>query len=178
MLWDLAGNDSYESSNFSQGVGYFFGNGLKMDLSGNDTHTAARYGMGSSAHFGIGEFIEMAGDDVYDSTGPTYNAGCAWDQSLAIFLEGAGDDVYNLTRSAGPGRGDINSFGFAAELGGSDTYNLNGMPAGFSRGGVSAFFDLAGPDRFVIGGEAKEWVGETLEVNPEGSLTYLVPSED
>ncbi len=46
LLLDLAGNDTYDSANFSQGIGYFFGIGSKLDLDGTDTHSAARYGHG------------------------------------------------------------------------------------------------------------------------------------
>ena len=42
IVIDHEGKDRYESSNFSQGCGYYFGTGLKLDLAGNDTHNAAR----------------------------------------------------------------------------------------------------------------------------------------
>jgi hypothetical protein len=33
---DIAGDDRYASSNFSQACGYFFGTGVVLDLTGND----------------------------------------------------------------------------------------------------------------------------------------------
>lgn len=86
LVIDLAGNDRYDSSNFSQACGYFFGVGLKLDLAGDDVHGAARYGHAAGAHFGMGLFIDYAGNDTYTSSGPTYNAGCAWDHSVFLWM--------------------------------------------------------------------------------------------
>ena len=70
LLLDIEGQDHYDSANFSQGQGYFFGAGMKLDLDGDDEHQAARYGHGASAHFGVGLFIDRHGDDRYGSSGP------------------------------------------------------------------------------------------------------------
>src|SRR5262249_39722819 len=82
VVIDLAGDDRYDSSNFSQACGYFFGVGLKLDLAGNDVHGAARYGIASGAHYGVGLFIDYGGKDTYASTGPVYTGACAWDHSV------------------------------------------------------------------------------------------------
>ena len=73
LLLDIAGHDRYQSANFSQGHGYFFGVGLLLDLDGDDEYQAARYGHGSSAHYGVALFNDRHGDDRYGSTGPFYN---------------------------------------------------------------------------------------------------------
>jgi len=154
MLLDLAGNDKYTSSNFSQGCGYYFGVGLKRDLAGDDEHGAARYGHASAAHFGVGLFVDDRGRDVYASTGPTYNAGCAWDHSVCLFVEAGEDaDTYRFTRSAGPGRADIHSWGAFADLGGGDRYVLKRNVGQASRGGLAVFYDHAGTDTYDLGGK-------------------------
>jgi hypothetical protein len=122
MILDLKGKDRYESSNFSQACGYFFGVGLKMDFAGDDEHRAARYGHASGAHFGMGLFADYAGNDTYSTTGPTYNGACAWDHSVFLFVDAAGDDVYDTRGSSGVGRADIGSWAVFADLGGKDRY--------------------------------------------------------
>ncbi len=153
VVADASGDDLYESSNFSLGCGYFFGIGVFADFKGNDHYIAARYGNGSGAHYAEGLFIDYEGNDTYDSTGPTYNCGCSWDKSVFLFIDGAGNDTYNLQKSAGPGRGDIGSWGAAADLEGDDIYNLTMMPGTNSSNGMASFFDGAGNDRYNIPGQ-------------------------
>lgn len=150
LVVDGAGNDRYTSSNFSQGAGYFFGAGLNMDLGGNDVHQAARYGHGSAAHAGVGLFVEQNGHDRYISTGPVFNAGTAWDRSVALCIDvGMGDDLYDFSQSDGLGRAVGQSWSLFVDEGGSDHYRA---PRGFgmaSQHSVSAFFDLQGVDQFL-----------------------------
>ncbi|HKB35618.1 MAG TPA: hypothetical protein VKD72_04135 [Gemmataceae bacterium] len=148
MVLDLSGNDTYDSSNFSQACGYFFGVGLKLDLSGDDRHTAARYGHASGAHFGMGLFIDYAGRDIYDSPGPTYNGGCAWDHSVFLCVDAGGDDRYLLKRTSGLGRGDIGGWGVFADLGGKDRYVCPGGVGRASQKGLGVFYDAAGDDDY------------------------------
>lgn len=148
MLLDLAGKDQYQSSNFSQGCGYFFGVGLKMDLGGDDSHGAARYGHASGAHYAMGLFLDYAGKDLYTSSGPTYNCGCSWDHNPFLFIDAAGDDVYDLSKSAGPARGDIGAWGIAVDWAGVDIYHTTNMPGGASKSGLSVFYDRAEIDAY------------------------------
>jgi hypothetical protein len=150
IVLDLAGDDSYDSSNFSQACGYFFGVGLKMDLAGNDRHRAARYGCSSGAHYGMGLFVDYEGKDTYQSTGPTYNGACAWDYSVFLAVEAAGDDTYQLERSRGPARADISSWSVFAEMGGDDDYQLREGLGITTRTSLSAFFDHAGCDTYQV----------------------------
>ncbi|MBN2491522.1 MAG: hypothetical protein JXQ29_11795 [Planctomycetes bacterium] len=155
MILDVAGDDRYRSSNFSQGCGYYFGAGLKLDLQGKDSHGAARYGHASGAHFGLGLFVDYAGVDEYGSTGPTYNGGCAWDHSVFLCLDaGTEGDTYVLDRSAGLGRADIGSWGVFADLGGPDRYVLKQRPGRASQKGVAVFYDRAGEDTYEFAGAA------------------------
>jgi hypothetical protein len=154
IVLDVAGNDRYASSNFSQGCGYYFGAGLKLDLAGDDVHGAARYGHAAGAHFGLGLFVDYAGKDEYGSTGPTYNGGCAWDKSVFLCIDaGAEGDRYRLDRSAGLGRADIGSWGVFADLGGADHYLLRHRPGRASRTGVGVFYDREGKDTYELQGK-------------------------
>ncbi len=108
IMIDGGGGDRYQSANFSQGSGYFFGAGIKLDLGGDDQHAGARYGLGTAAHFGVGLFIDFRGRDHYSSSGPTYNGGSAWDRSVTIFIDGGQQpDVYD---SFGLSRADHGSW--------------------------------------------------------------------
>jgi hypothetical protein len=157
VVIDLGGDDRYDSSNFSQGCGYFFGVGLKLDLAGDDEHGAARYGHAAGAHFGMGLFIDYAGRDAYTSAGPTYNCGCAWDRSAFLFIEGAGDDTYRLGRSSGLGRADINSWAAFVEMGGEDRYVAPSGLGRTSRNALAVFCDLAGNDDYTATGKAGDF---------------------
>ncbi len=173
MLIDVAGCDAYDSSNFSQGCGYFFGVGLKLDLAGDDTHGAARYGHAAGAHYGMGLFVDDAGCDRYTSTGPTYNCGCAWDHSVFLFVDaGSGPDVYDLGRSAGPARADIKAWGVAVDMAGDDRYVVPRGVGRASRGGLAAFLDAGGTDVYERGSTREDKSlgdGQTLP-QPEGGL--------
>ncbi len=149
ILLDVEGRDHYDSANFSQGHGYFFGAGVMMDLDGNDDYHAARYGLGSSAHHGVSVFIDRRGDDRYGSTGPFYNAGAAWDHGVSVAVDGDnGNDRYDFTDSTGLGAADYSGFGFFIDEGGNDVYHAK---LGFGRAseqGLAGFFDFGGKDRY------------------------------
>lgn len=150
MLLDADGDDQYQSGNFSQGSGYYFGCGLKIDLRGNDKHHAARYGQASGAHFAMGVFVDGDGQDHYRSTGPTYNGGCAWDHSVFFCVDqGQSDDVYDFTLAEGLGRGQIHSLGAFGDFGGNDQYISNKQPPAFTdEHSVAVFFDGGGQDDY------------------------------
>lgn len=149
MLLDVAGDDFYESSNFSVGCGYYFGAGLKLDLAGSDTYRTARYANGSGAHQAMGLAIDYAGADLYTSTGPTYHGGCSWDRSAFMCIDaGDGDDRYELQRSPGLGIADHGSWGIFADLGGNDTYAPAGGMGRASGGSLAVFYDHAGDDDY------------------------------
>jgi hypothetical protein len=144
LVIDLRGKDRYESSNFSQACGYFFGVGLKMDLAGDDEHIGARYGLAAGAHFGMGLLADYAGNDRHTATGPVYTGACAWDHSVFMVLDAEGDDVYDFKRSSGPCRGDIGSWSVFADLRGKDRYLTPSGLARTSGGGLAIFLDAGG----------------------------------
>lgn len=151
LLLDIKGQDHYDSANFSQGQGYFFGAGIKMDLEGDDAHQAARYGHGASAHFGVGLFIDDQGDDRYGSSGPFYNGGVAWDSSVSLMIDaGKGRDTYAFDRSTGLGRADYAGWGLFIDEGGADQYQTTSGFGDSSEKSVAGFFDLEGKDTYTL----------------------------
>ena len=151
LLLDIDGHDRYQSANFSQGHGYFFGAGLLLDLDGDDEYHAARYGHGSSAHYGVALFNDRHGEDRYGSTGPFYNGGVAWDHGVSLMLEsGTGKDRYGFEQSTGLGGADYYGWGLFIEEGGNDQYKAKSGFGRSSEQGLGAFFDLNGKDDFVL----------------------------
>jgi hypothetical protein len=150
LLLDIAGNDHYQSDNFSQGMGYFFGMGAKLDLDGDDVHLAARYGHGTAAHFGLGLFLDRHGNDRYESTGPFYNGAAAWDSSVALMVDaGSGNDQYLFALSTGLGIADQGAWAAGIDEGGADRY-LVGQGLGWALNkSLATFIDLAGQDNYA-----------------------------
>ena len=151
LLLDIEGHDHYQSANFSQGLGYFFGTGLKLDLDGDDDHQAARYGHGASAHFGAALFIDRHGEDHYGSSGPFYNGGVAWDNSVSLMVDGGnGRDTYTFEHSTGLGQADYSSWGMFIEEGGADRYQAKSGFGSASEKSLAGFFDLNGKDSYSL----------------------------
>ncbi|WP_447597918.1 hypothetical protein [Nitrospira sp. Nam80] len=152
LLLDVAGNDRYQSDNFSQGLGYFFGLGVMMDLDGDDIYTAARYGHGAAAHYGLGFFLDRHGNDRYESSGPFYNGAAAWDKSAALMIDaGTGNDQYLLALSTGLGIADHGAWTLCIDEGGADRY-LVGQGHGWGLNkSLAGFIDLGGHDTYLTG---------------------------
>ena len=149
LLLDMGGSDYYRSSNFSQGMGYFWGVGTFLDLDGNDEYQAARYGQGASAHYGVGILLDYHGNDQYRSTGPYYNMGVSWDHGVSLAVDaGTGDDRYTFDASTGLGRANHMGWAIFVDEGGDDRYTIQ---SGFGEGsekGLAGFFDLGGNDTY------------------------------
>ena len=155
LLLDIDGNDRYQSANFSQGHGYFFGTGLFLDLDGNDEYLGARYGHGSSAHYGVGLFTDRHGADRYGSTGPFYNGGVAWDHGVSLMIDaGLEADRYDLSSTTGLGKADYSGWGLFIDEGGDDQYHVKEGFGHSSEQGFGGFFDLKGQDTYDASSEA------------------------
>jgi hypothetical protein len=169
VVLDQGGNDRYTSSNFSQGVGYYFSAGIKMDERGNDVHEAARYGHGAAAYFGVGLFVDYSGADRYGSTGPSYNGSAAWDRSVALAVDaGTGDDIYDFRRSTGLGIADRQAWSLFVDAGGQDRYQVPNGLGDARHGSVSRFFDLGGEDRYETAMPVRQ--GAVLRRDEPGGL--------
>ena len=151
LLLDVEGHDRYQSANFSQGHGYFFGAGVLLDLDGDDEYQAARYGHGSSAHYGVALMNDRHGEDRYGSTGPFYNGGVAWDHGVSLMLEsGNGKDQYGFEQSTGLGGADYSGWGLFIDEGGADRYSAKSGFGHTSEQGFGGFFDLNGKDTYNL----------------------------
>ena len=148
MLLEKTGDSCYDGSNFALGCGYFFGLGLVSDQYGDDRHQAARYGMAAGAHYGVGLFLDHSGNDHYQSSGPTYNCGAAWDRTVALFIDAGGNDHYDLTRSAGLGISQHFSWATAADMHGSDTYQLSSGLGASGAASPALFIDAEPANQF------------------------------
>jgi hypothetical protein len=172
-LVDLAGDDVYRADNFSQGCGYYYGQGLKLDLSGHDDHGASRYGQGVGVHYGMGAFFDYAGDDRYGSNGPIQNAGGGFDHGIGLFVDaGPEGDAYELADSEALGRAGFGSVAVAADLGGDDVYATKGHPGRATEGGAAVFLDAGGDDDYAAAGGAED--GAT-RADGAGGLLVDVP---
>ena len=172
LLLDVEGNDRYRSANFSQGHGYFFGAGAFLDLSGNDEYVAARYGHGSSAHYGVGLFSDRQGADYYESTGPFYNGGVAWDHGMSMMIDaGTEPDRYVFLSSNGLGKADYSGWGLFIDEGGSDSYQTRDGYGLSSQHGIGGFFDLKGIDTYKLDPSMAE-----ADLRPADGKVFLYPS--
>ena len=170
IIIDVAGDDKYNSSNFSQACGYFFGSGLKLDLAGNDIHSGARYSFASIPHEALGLFIDYTGSDKYTSTGPTWTCGCGWDFSIALCIDADGDDEYDLAKADGPAISYPTSWGVFADLNGNDKYNLRsiGLAGQDKSPAIAVAYDGGGKDEYEVArpvGSGKYEDGATI---PDG----------
>jgi len=172
LLLDVEGNDRYRSANFSQGHGYFFGAGAFLDLSGNDEYVAARYGHGSSAHYGVGLFSDRQGADYYESTGPFYNGGVAWDHGMSMMIDaGTEPDRYVFLSSNGLGKADYSGWGLFIDEGGNDSYQTRDGYGLASQHGIGGFFDLKGIDTYKLDPSMAE-----ADLRPADGKVFLYPS--
>ncbi len=172
ILIDIAGHDHYDSANFSQGHGYFFGVGMKLDLNGNDAHQAARYGHGASAHYGTALFIDWDGDDRYESTGPFYNGGVAWDNSVSLMIDGGkGRDAYAFEHSTGLGRADYMGWAVFIDEGGADFYHSQSGFGDTSEQSLAGFFDLNGKDTYTLPSDYAPSAGQ----RPQNGIVFVYP---
>lgn len=138
-LIDLAGNDIYESANWSLGCGYWYGMGFVWDGSGDDVYRSANWTQASGAHFCIGALIDEGGNDQHLVTDQGAGIGFGHDFTIALLLNRGGDDLYKI-------RGD--GLGYAINM--SQVF----------------FFDTEGKDRYVTGGKHNYGQNNYEQYNP------------
>lgn len=167
-LVDLAGDDVYDSGNWSAGAGYWYGMGFLYDKSGNDHYRATTFSLASGAHFCVGAILDDGGNDIYEGRGDARTSmGFGHDFTIAILFDRSGNDTYRLP-SDGLGTAINTSQAFFVDGGGSDTYVLdagkNGLgstnfnPASWPPAleanyqgratQIGLFLDLGGQDRY------------------------------
>ncbi|MGA2297313.1 MAG: hypothetical protein ABSG15_07190, partial [FCB group bacterium] len=92
-LIDLAGDDTYESGNWSQGCGYWYGMGFLYDGGGNDKYKSTTWSMACGAHFCISGLFDEGGDDEYTMwENQSVGMGFGHDFTITIFFDRSGND--------------------------------------------------------------------------------------
>jgi len=127
MLLDLAGDDSYHASVWSQGAGYWWGVGVLEDREGDDRYRNAWYSLGSAAHFSVGHAVDLSGSDQYNLDNPSaigQYMGSARDGSIGIFIDGDGNDRA-VVRNRSGGCADLGSIGIFWSRRGNDRYTVD-----------------------------------------------------
>jgi len=125
LLVDDEGSDRYESGEFSQGGGYFFGLGVLADKSGRDLYRGDRYAQGFAAHQAFGALLDDEGNDRYWSR-TAAGQGAAWDESVAMLIDRAGDDDYRAD-GLSQGAAAQQAIGVLVDLDGRDVFEGLGM---------------------------------------------------
>lgn len=133
VLADDGGNDRFESGEFSQGGGYFFGWGVVADRSGRDLYRGDRYAQGFAAHQAFGALLDDTGDDVYWSR-TAAGQGAAWDESAAVLIDRAGNDHYRAD-GLSQGAAAQQAFGALVDLDGHDVFEATGNSVQGGAGG-------------------------------------------
>ncbi|MDP2173210.1 MAG: HEAT repeat domain-containing protein [Candidatus Cloacimonadaceae bacterium] len=161
--YDKAGNDSYQSDDFSFCA--FLGMGMHRDESGNDIYQAGLFTQGA-ALFGVYALIDVDGNDSYTATSLAQGMGSTCGVGTLVDLGGA--DVYYIGgkyfhaplmpldyRSMGQGMG----FGFRPDY----------------AGGLGLLFDAGGNDKYIGGVYAQGvgyWYAMGLLVDESGNDVY------
>ncbi len=178
LLFDLEGDDHYQSLRVSQGWGHL-GVGVLFDGAGDDTYLGEAGVQGAGA-LGVGLLLDLEGDDVHETFsksqgfGFVAGAGIAWD--------GGGDDTW----FANPGKvedGGLTLY-YSPQLPGNGNSSFsqgagfgmrNDSAATFLSGGVGVLRDLAGDDDYMAGTFAQGsgyWQGTGFFLEGAGSDVY------
>ena len=145
ILWDSAGDDLYEGSDFAQAAA-LFGAALLVDGGGANRFVAAGHAQGYALG-GTALLVSGAGNDEF--VAQTHAQGSAGPEAVAMLIDRAGSDRYTLdnvplsrpspqlpTHNTSMGQGAGRGLRPAAEDGLSTT------------GGIGALIDLDGDDRY------------------------------
>ena len=137
FLLDLNGNDSYRGGNHSQGSANAGGIAILADISGDDSYTAKNYSQGFSNGNSMSILMDISGNDIYNASG--HVQGSANAGGIALLLDFLGNDAYISTKnSQGEGEGWANgmkklSTGILADFSGNDVYRADEFSQGFGQ---------------------------------------------
>ena len=140
VIVDLAGNDRYEGRDVA-----VHSLSAIYDLAGNDVYSSGGAGL-AVAMAGVSLIVDLQGDDAYES-GVFGQAAAAF--GWAALVDAAGDDRYRL-KAFGQGYGGTAGVALLWDRSGNDSYQSEGLPDPFNRGGGISFAQ----------GSASGWRGE------------------
>lgn len=143
ILADHEGDDAYDALWYAMGTGAHYALGFLLEGAGNDTYGGALPRVNvtiAGAHDYTAAFlIDESGDDVYNGSRITLGAGNV--NGIGFFVDNAGDDEYrprtaygvgnaalSENTDAGNARRKVRSVGVFIDAGGTDLYEVNGMP--------------------------------------------------
>jgi hypothetical protein len=192
ILWDTAGDDLYEGTEFAQAAA-LFGAALLRDDAGNNRYVGAAHAQ-AYALGGIALLDSSVGNDEY--VAQTHAQASAGPEAVAVLIDRGGDDRYTLGNSPlirpspqlpthntsmgqGAGRGlraateggpsAAGGIGMLVDLAGDDRYTAQvfAQGAGFHEG-LGMLIDAGGTDRFdaawyAMGAAAHQAAGVLLK---------------
>jgi hypothetical protein len=139
LLWDRDGDDSYFGDTFSMGAGCF-GIGILRDDGGNDHYSAALFAQGFGFVGGFGALLDGAGHDIY-FTGNKYKDVLRYEDHYITLSQGF---AFGLRPQMSGG------VGLLADFEGNDTYTSDIFGQGSSYWwGFGGLIDYAGNDRYL-----------------------------
>lgn len=172
MVYDLAGNDTYQGGFMAQGCGTF-GVGMLFDCAGDDIYSVTQCGQGAG-NGGIGVLIDRAGRDRYELL--QSGQGFGFTRGCGLLLDTGGDDYYlaDDTRILFPSSQTQEHNTSAAQ--GYGTGFRDDLVTGHSLGGgLGMLIDTAGDDRYeagVFSQGAGYWYGAGILADRSGNDTY------
>lgn len=172
ILCDLAGNDSYLSVNYSQGIG-LLGVGILADYSGDDIYDGIDFVQGA-ASFGVGIAIDINGSDEYKCF--FGGQGYGYTMGFGLLYDKTGNDFYdsNDTQIIHPSAQNANHNTSMAQ--GCGNGRRADITDGHSMsGGVGMLIDEQGDDIYscgVFGQGVAYWFGIGILSDNTGNDTY------
>lgn len=153
LLYDLKGDDTYQSKRLSQGAA-MFGVGILYDNEGNDKYEMLTDGQGA-AYFGIGMAIDNMGDDDYKFWGDGQGYGGVG--GAGVLINRSGNDSYWAEydskkvnrKDKDHSKGGQHNYTYCQ---GSGVGRRGDITDGHSwAGGIGTLIDLEGDDKYVSG---------------------------
>jgi hypothetical protein len=171
LLWDLAGDDTYEAFHIAQGAG-LFGTGMLIDEQGNDTYRGGYFTQGAG-NFGSGILLDRKGDDIFHSFCWTQGMGGPW--GYGLLADDGGNDTYyaggkylHMPLDPDQYRSFAQGFGF-------------GWRDVSCSGGIGFLCDREGNDKYlseVYGQATSYWFALGLLLDEQGNDLYSAAQYD
>jgi hypothetical protein len=135
FMMDVGGDDSYHAGDHAQACAHAGGIALMVDTGGTDRYHAGNRSQGCSNANAVALLLDIAGDDVY--VGGSYVQGSATAGGIALLLDCLGDDQYRSGSNAqGAGEGWTTglkkmSTGLMVDVMGNDRYEAAAHAQGY-----------------------------------------------
>lgn len=177
MLYDLSGDDRYESKRLSQGAS-MLGIGILADMEGDDKYNMLTTGQGA-AYFGVGLAIDGQGDDEYYLYGDGQGYGGVG--GAGTLINRTGNDIYKaeidpavvLRKDQDHSKDGEHNYTYCQ---GSGVGRRGDITDGHSwAGGIGSLIDLSGDDQYISGNWSQAcgyWYGMGFLYDGAGNDKY------